>query len=469
MKNTVTKGLVYYLFVLLSVVFGVLCIFAGILIFSPGTEIFGFSYSYNKDSVYYLTSDPTNSSSEYLDTLIDNGNLTKIIIDTDYYDVNVLNSDNVNKVELIVKNYYSGITKKDNRKKADITFNYNASEKSCTLKVLGPKCTLMFSNRSQVTLALPKIKTMKNVDLQIITQKGNITIGNSDTYFYKFKSLDIKSTEKSNITLNKCITFANSIFINSKSGSIYQYDTQTVTSFEIQTESAKIQLTKIIAPSTSTRIISNSSAVSLGVIDGDLYFDSKTGLLKVNKITGKFVCSERINIANITINEVFGEVLMQTANTSNITIDKCYGDCMIETTSGSVTINKMYANAEIKAESGKINVTFVPDEDLVNDNKRPMAKLITESGDIVANFNGILKNNNTIDSTSGNVTMNFNGNLVFTLNYRCTEKTPTFAETITSDAQKEGIIKIGGGSSDMTITITLNKGKLDVKDTFSLS
>ena len=44
MKSTVNKGILFYILLLCSIVVGIACVIMAILIFSPGTEIFGISY-----------------------------------------------------------------------------------------------------------------------------------------------------------------------------------------------------------------------------------------------------------------------------------------------------------------------------------------------------------------------------------------------------------------------------------------
>ena len=84
MKNTVSKGILFYLFVLLSIIVGVLCIFVGIMVLSPGTEILGFSYTINNAYNYYIKAEVNqgteSATSKYIDDLISEGKIEKFII-----------------------------------------------------------------------------------------------------------------------------------------------------------------------------------------------------------------------------------------------------------------------------------------------------------------------------------------------------------------------------------------------------
>lgn len=468
MKNTVSKGILFYLLVLLSIIVGVLCIFAGIMVLSPGTEIFGFSYTVNNTYNYYLKAQ-VNQTDKYIDELIASGKITKFVIETQDYDVSVCH-EKVEQTEFMVKNNYSGIVKKGNRKKAEITFSYSEEEKVCTIKIVEPEISLRFSSGSKVTLALPETVDLSNVDIEITTKTGQISLGNTENFDYSFNNLSVKSTSSSHITLNKNVDYKGSISINAKGGEIYLMDEKKVTKCEITTENAKIEMNSINSP--ETRINSSTSVIKITKILGNVYFDSKSGAVSIGYIEGKFECSEDVKISNITIGEIHGEVLLPMANTSNIDISKCYADCSISTTSGSVKIEKMFANANITTQGGSVDITFTPDTSLLNssskDSSRPMASITTNSGKITARFDDILKNNNTITTNSGNVDVYYNNSRVFDLEYSCAEKTPTLPTGLeTGTPEKSHTYKIGGGSNDNKLLITITKnGKLEIDDTY---
>ena len=138
MKKTVGKGILFYLFVLFSIAFGVLCIFAGILIFSPGAEIFGISYSYSKAETFYQKI-AVEDKTENISQLIKEGKITKFVIDSDNFNI-YINRENVVNVGLRVKNEYSGLSKHDQRKVAKTTIDFDKDAKTiqlqCVEKVL---------------------------------------------------------------------------------------------------------------------------------------------------------------------------------------------------------------------------------------------------------------------------------------------------------------------------------------------
>ena len=468
MKNTVSKGILFYLFVLLSIIVGVLCIFAGIMVLSPGTEIFGFSYTINNAYNYYIKAEVNqgtgSATSKYIDDLISEGKIEKFVIETQDYDIFVCH-EKIEKTEFIVKNNYSGIVKNGNRKKAEITFLYNESEKVCSIKVVEPECSLTFSSGSKVTLALPDSIDMQKVSLDITTKTGQISLGNTESFEHTFNNLCVKGTN-SKISLNKNVDYNGNISINTNGGEIYLVGEKKVADFEIKTDSAKIEIGNIISP--ETRINSNSSVIKITKILGNVYFDSKSGVVNVGYVEGKFECSEDVKISNITIGEIHGEVLLPMANTSNISITKCYADCRIKTTSGNVKIEKMYANADIETESGSVEIDFVPDTILTDKAPdKPMASISTTSGNITANFDDVLKDN-TITTNSGNVKVGYNNNRVFDLEYNCAEKTPKLPSGLeTGTPEKSHTYQIGGGSSVNTLSISITKnGQLTIDDTY---
>ena len=69
MKSTVNKGILFYILLLCSIVVGIACVIMAILIFSPGTEIFGISY-YGKKVYSSVTKISAEENSAYIDTLV---------------------------------------------------------------------------------------------------------------------------------------------------------------------------------------------------------------------------------------------------------------------------------------------------------------------------------------------------------------------------------------------------------------
>src|SRR5574344_331487 len=93
MKNSVSKGILYYIFVLLAVVMGVACIFGCILVFSPGTYLFGICYVNGNVEVRYDRVDSTNPGSQYLNTLYNSGLVKNISLTSDIVGINVITSN----------------------------------------------------------------------------------------------------------------------------------------------------------------------------------------------------------------------------------------------------------------------------------------------------------------------------------------------------------------------------------------
>ncbi len=470
MKKTVGKGILFYLFVLFSIAFGVLCIFAGILIFSPGAEIFGISYSYSKAETFYQKI-AVEDKTENISQLIKEGKITKFVIDSDNFNI-YINRENVVNVGLRVKNEYSGLSKHDQRKVAKTTIDFDKDAKTYTIKVLGPECVLWFSNSSKIVFALPDTIDLRDVDLEIKTKASKVIVGNTESYQYTFNSLSVNCEKSALVQLNKKIAFTNDVKIVSNKGEIRQLGTLALKNFEIQTDNAKIVLNTIKC-SNEMRLISESSTVKIDevtTVNGKMTYDAKSGVISINKITGEFTCSERVNISNIQIGEAYGDLLLPKANTSNITIDKLYAMARINTTSGNVKINKAYSSALISTDSGKIEVTFCPENSESEKYSGAFSSLSTVSGDIIANYNNILLENN-VSTEKGNIVVNFNNNLEFNITYSCGEKDPRFADGIPNieSLEKEGEIVIGNGSTVNKLDIKNQKGILELRNTFELS
>ena len=299
MKNTVSKGFIYYLFLLFSIVCGVACIFGAILLFSPGTSLFGIKYVNQNLESQYIYEDIYDDSSAKLHDLIAEGKITTINFVTDYVDLNIENKDVVN-MRVVVEAKVSGIANTENRDKFIVEAEFNEAEKSYTFKCFGPQCNvLQFSNNAKVTFALPKPKDIasptQNLQINYITENGNITLGKKIGDDYTIKGLRVESTKKSLVEIGNKIKITDSLDLYVNKGEIVlnttiadkignQWSSIEVDKFKIVTDDAKIDIENIKA--NKFQLVSEASSIKIGKIDGDFEYDAYRGVIIVNTITG---------------------------------------------------------------------------------------------------------------------------------------------------------------------------------------
>ncbi len=462
MKSTVNKGILFYILLLCSIVVGIACVIMAILIFSPGTEIFGISY-YGKKIDSSVTKISNDENSAYIDTLVNNNSIDTFNITTDYLNICVIMTD-INRVQIKLDSTTSGIIKSGNQNNFVWNYNYDDSSSTFNFSVTGPDCSLFFSKNATIKLLLPLDFNRTDMNLNLYTENGNISLGTEKNDNFTFSTLKIETKESSNIDLGDKVAFTNSIDITSPSGTININSKVNVNSLNISSDSSKIVIGDVT--SNTLNVKTESSIVKIGTINGNLVYDARKGVLDVSKITGNLTCSEEVLISNIFVDEVLGEVLLPKAESSDITINKLYSRCLIRTSSGSVTINNAYAVVDIETENGKIDINFYTPNDIDRPTNLMLSSLKSNSGNITAKFDNV-KYNNIIETTSGTINCSYKNGLEFTLTYNCEKNKPTLSSGITTgEIQNIASIKIGAPNIYDNITIVNKNGKTNIDDQF---
>lgn len=467
MKNTVSKGILYYIFLFLAIIVGVACVIVAIMIFSPGTEIFGISYYINNQKYEIKNIDANDSSSAYISNLISNGSITTLNINTDYANV-IIKTTSKNRIYFSVNSSVSGILKDKTKNKYNFSYNYNADDKSFSLEVVSPELFWFFNDTVDVVLVLPEEVVNTNLDVNITTNKGDVEIGNHEDDKYTIKNLNITAKDTSKIILGKHTQIDNNLRINSPKGNIYFKTAITANQIRIDSVSAKIETYDVFVSDTF-KIITESSSIKLGNVNGNLDYSSRKGVLIVNNIDGNFTCSEDVVISNITINKITGYVALPNAETSNITISELYGYALIRTTSGNVTIKEAKSIVDITTTNGAIDVMLNSNYDTVIGSYEPAkgtANLTTTNGNITVKFKNIVLKNNIV-TEKGKITCEFGKTLNFSLTYDCSRNAPSLSSGIDSGDAKHQASYTFGTASDNALNITNNLGQTSISDTFA--
>lgn len=476
MKNTVSKGFVYYLFLLASIVCGVACIFGAILLFSPGTSLFGIKYINHNLESQFLYEDIYDDQSAMLDTLITEGKITTINFVTDYVDFNIENEDVVS-MRIIVAARISGFANAENKDKFTVEAEFNEEAKSYTFKCFGPQCNvILFSENAKITFALPLSAKTQNLQINYITETGNIVAGKKIKDDYTIRALHVESSNNSLVEIGNKLNITENLDLDVQKGEIVLNTNITdklgnitpsidVDRVKIKTNDAKIEIQSIKAD--EFKLISEASSIKIGSVDGAFEYDAYRGVIIVGTITGKFSCSERVEISNIQIDKCYGEVLLPKANTSNITIGEAFSNCSIVTDSGNVTINKCRGYAYVETNTGKIEITQVSDKVTQTEGLlRTLTVISHKSGDIKINFEDVVGLNEIKANDNGDITINFTKQANFILEYNCNEKAPTLSTGIDPNpAQKVNTYYRGDTNTTNRIKISNNKGNTKIEDT----
>ena len=472
MKKTVGRGILFYILILVGVIGGVGCVLAAIMIFSPGTEILGFSYYVNHASYEIKEMD-----NQTVHNLIVSGQVENIDINTSYTSVRIVTSHDFNRAEFVVQSKITGLIKAENKVKNVVLYGYDNSTRTITIETRFPEMVIPFDTSSEVILVLP-VGTHIGFNFNVNTDNGEVNLGTGEEDDYILNTVNIVSSKGSNIKMGSKARFNGNLNINSPSQSITILSKLggklggkdlNINELNITSKSAKIISQDLEVPTVNLR--TESSSVKLGDVDGNIKYDARKGVLQVGKVTGDFNCSETVIISNITIGSVYGVVLLPAAESSNISIDHLYGIATIRTTTGNVTVKHGYSLADITTESGNISFDAYTKSELITadlNTEKGVICLNTKNGKINVNFYDV-KFQNYINTESGSVTCNFIKTLDFKLKYECGKYSPSLSSGISSsDPGKSGKIAVGDGSTVNVLNVKNNSGRTNISDTLKV-
>ncbi len=448
MASKVKKGFLYYIAWALFIVFGIACIFACILIFNPGKDIFGINLCYISDSrviEYQKVNDKW-----FADT-----NITAIDFESTYTKFSVVrNSD------------YSIMTLKLNKK----IVGFGNDEKNCTynismnlvgstlqIKIEEPNLTLPLAPNASMTLFCPKELNLNNISFNIKTTSGGVSFGENgkDAISMDVKDIDV-STDSGSVTLTKNVNLQSGVLdIKSKTANI-SINNNISNNLNIETQSSKVVVPKIGG---NLNITAKELKVTSTEILGNVKFSSEKGYIKIAKLgnisaltNGNFTAEvDKMHIANIIIGEMAGDLTLPSAGASDITVDKLHGEALIVTTSGNVNLKNCNSQVSVETQSGNVTLTQNSTTEATN--------IETKKGKITTTFNYLYQSN--LESESGNIVINVKDGLQFKLDYFA--KKGLSVSWITTDIENEGtfLAPNTSNSTNKVINATTN-GKINV-------
>lgn len=469
MKNTVSRGILFYIFLLIAVVLGVLCVLGAILIFSPGTEIFGISYYINTSAQRIETALNDSGNQQSIDSLFTSGQIDTINITTNYANVS-LETRQDGAVQFIIEPSLTGLMTSENKDTFTYTSRYTASDNTLSVSLNAPNMFLAFNNNIDFVLNFPEDVANTNLDINITTESGDITIGHHELDVYTLDNLTVNVENSSNVTFGIHTVISDNITLNVPSGNIRFRRAITTGNLTINSESTKIETGNINAYEFT--LFTQSSSINLGniTVESNFNYRARRGVLVVDNINGDFNCDEDVVIANITVGTINGDVLLPQAESSDITIETLNGRGDITTTSGDVTIDKATSFLWVSTESGKIDVNIDTASDLNTQSyaeDQGIVNLKSNNGTINVNFENLLLKN-YISSQRGTINCKFSPALNFILNYTCPENAPSLSDGITTgEVANEASIAIGNSNTDKAIYLENLEGRTSIEDTYA--
>lgn len=450
-KSKVSKGFLYYILMFALLLFGVFCIFASILIFNPGEDIYGIGLRYishhNSKEYFKLTNSDIEIDNSVFDTVVFNGENSNFKIDYD---------DSANFVHVRFKPNVTALSKSDNW---DFKISITLDGATLKINVEDPELWLPFSNKTIVSLVCPKNHNFSNVAFNITTTTGSVVFGNKSDDTYEIRDLDIRS-KSGEVAIYKNINIASQTIdiISEQSRISLNSNITGQTNIENSKGSLKIGTLR------SNLNIENNGRLEAdcNTIVGNVSVKSKDGFIKIKNLgenfsNGNFTTIDNIDGTNVIISKMTGNASIAT-NAGYVSIDTLAGQALIQTVSGNVEIKNASKQVDIITKSGNVTVTQL------GENVR--TTITTESGKIVSNFINI--GNVTLLTEKSNIEINVKTGVPFVLNYETSKGLTASWSTI--DYENVGTIFVSGATDSSTsiINATSSNGSISVKEGFEI-
>ncbi len=436
MKGSVNKGFFSYLLLFLGLILGVVLICLTIMIFSPGTSIFGWIYVRDNAEYKIQTYDGVDVTSA---TIIDVfGNENEVQQDSEnptFFDFSKLQSITIKSVDssinvihgdfdqIIVNNKVKGFMKKSDRIELSVSKIYNLKENSLTIIVEDKNPKLTLNNNKNINLYF-KESTYGVLKLNFeILGKGNLDLGskpfNSDPIRENvFNSLNVV-TNSGNVLISKNDKFIKSATIKTSTGDIEckadlnsgvkdSFGLVDFKTLSFETQTGKIKAGDLSA-SKSISFSAKESYVNVGNLKSEqINCHIESGDFRTGDIEGSLIDGDDIvRNTNFVIGNVSGDVTIPHATKSGFKAGEISGTALISTQSGAISIKELKSRGEITTTSGTIEV-------LVGENNVGEIKLTTENGTVNAKFQSVLATN-SITTNKGKIIVVYKEGLEFKL------------------------------------------------------
>lgn len=455
MASKVKKGFLYYIAWVLFIIVGIFCIFACVLIFNPGKDVFGINFKYVSDSKIEEINKLSGTN-----TLINGLSYSNVNVSGGFTNVSVLKKSDYDNVTLHLNKKIVGFSSSKN-----ITYSVNVTLENDTLNIelKEPELSMGLSKTAHLEIICPKEQSFSNKAFTVTTTSGTITLGSAEQYEMDVKTFNA-TTKTGTININKKSSTADGcLTLNTESSNINVYSNVT-NNLKINTKNSKVFIDNIDG---TLDISATELKVKANKIGTDVNFSSKNGYINIKELgninakqNGNFSAeADKMHIANITINKMAGNLSLPNADASDITIGEIYGVCNAETTSGTVKIGKTYNNIRVKTKSGRVEFTQLSTE---------RTNIQTQSGAIVANF-AELGAQTDLTTEKANITVNLKDGLLAQVNYSTKGKIDV--SWITTELEKEGTLLLPNTTQSTTNVVNItavNSGNIKINNGFTI-
>lgn len=385
----VKGGFLMYLFIFLGLILGACLIIVAIMLFSPGTSIFGLEWVGENSTGTYTTYDGYFKEISAYDTVTINAlehDANGNTIGYGYYDVDIRRADRdaVNS-NVVVENKIQGLAKTADKTEFSIKFEESEDGKALTINVVQINTWLASTGASKITLNIPDELNTSNVTFIVNTGSGSVDFGgdigrDSEAFALESKALTA-TTESGSITLKELTTASNAINLKTTSGAINLHaESLTTREMSIESASGHINLPATINANTLT-LATDKGIIDGGNINANLTLNTQMGVVRLGNVNGNVIGTERLDGTDVKLGTISGELGIPSARNVNLEALNVGGFVNIVTEGGRIYIGSvdtgLNSRTNITTTSGEIKV-------YVEQDNNQIINLTTKSGKITA-------------------------------------------------------------------------------------
>ncbi len=320
----IQKGFLFYLLVLLGILITAFLICVFILIFNPGTDIFGVKYFNVQTSKLYDEMEVYSYNAENETYNLDNEALIKsrqidnIIINSNSYSVKVLvanatHGPNYTEFHVTINSDKNGFTT-ENVFDPIVEIKYLTNTRTLYIFATIPDGFWNTGNNSSITVQIPETYNTSNTNLKILSTYGNVILGdeaNRDNLapsILTLKTIDI--TTKGNLTVTKYTKIGQENLINNTNlkskinieGNINFQSTLSANEVIINAKNSNATFQGITAK--NIKMNCNTVFGSFGNIKGELRIESIYGSQNFGDIEGSVTILKDSKNCNYEFNSI---------------------------------------------------------------------------------------------------------------------------------------------------------------------
>lgn len=412
----IKHGFLAYLLSFVGFVFGACLVMVCIMMFSPGTSIFGLvyvrqneeatisDYAENENAV---TIKPFNTyKSVTIENIVtdENGNFVSY---GDYQIKFTAGMRDIASSNVYIRNHKNGLAKQ--KEKGKFNVSVTSINDDLTVTIAQYKTWISFSSDCYVEVRVPAALDVSNVKFIAKTGSGNVVFGErnlKDSQGYNFKALAFEAeTTSGGISVSNLASASSQITLETISGSINLDGETNCSEVSLSSENGRIKGKTMTL--NSLIIHTKKSQIDLGDVSGNLIINGENTVVRMGKLQGSVNATEDAKIINLKLASVTGDVGIPKGQAVTFESGIVEGNVNIVTEKGSILIGTnalkeakkgVLGRADIFTTSGDISVV------LSQDNTK-LVNLKTVSGKILAYFeNGSTRRN--IITESGDIELN---------------------------------------------------------------